>query len=393
MATGPRLGFNPARNIGSGPDNKGLTEYPLLSTYGVALGAGDVVKLGTNGTVEVATNGADVLGIFHGCFYVDITKRIQYQKYWPASQVSYDTVPPTALIMDQPAALFNVLADGPIPLCKIGDIYAVNLTAPNANIGHSNMTIATTAFRAGTLAVTGVNNAALAGLANTDAFTVKSSVANILGTITIATSQTPAQLLALINGVPGIAGSLDASNFLHVTATDGGNLILADSTGTPLSDSNLLGPAGTYVGTAMPLPFITGTLAVTGVNNAGLSNLANTDAFTIKSSVANAPGTITISTSQTPSQLLTAINAVAGIYASYDASNFLNVATTDGGSLVLVDGNGTPLADSGLLAAAGVYTRPTTASAGMVRVTKVVDVATRCLEVELVNHLYRHNGI
>ena len=393
MATAPRLGFNPARNVGSGPDNKGLTEYPILSSYGVALGAGDVVKLGTDGTIQVAVNGADVLGIFHGCFYVDITKRIQYQKYWPASQVSYDNTPPVALVMDQPAALFHVRADGPIPLCKVGDIYAVNLTAPNANIGHSTMTIATTVTIFGSLAVTGVNNAALAGLANTNAFTIKSSVANVAGTVTISTSQTPAQLLTMINNVAGIHASLDANNFLNVSATDGGNIVLADGSGTPLAASNLLAPAGTYRGTVMPSAIRTGTLAVTGINNAGLSNLSNSDTFSIKSSVANAPATITISTSQTPSQLLTAINAVAGIYASYDAGHFLNVTTTDGGSLVLVDGTGTPLADSGLLAAAGTYTRPTTASAGMVRVTKVADIDTHTLEVELVNHLYRHNGI
>ena len=261
MATSPRKGFNPSRQAGSAPDNKGLTQYKIANGYATALAAGDPVKL-VAGFVVQATNGAECLGVFHSCQYVDAQNRLQYQKYWPAGQLSPQQQP-TCLIMDAPHALYKGKADGSIAGVLVGDIYPVTITAPDANIGHSTMVIHTTPTRTGSLAIVGTNNAALTNLENADVFTVKSSMANVLGTITIVTNQTPAQLLALINAVPGVHAALNASNFLTLTTTDGGSLVLADSTGTPLADSStFIGAVGTI---ASPVAVTAGMVRVTDI--------------------------------------------------------------------------------------------------------------------------------
>src|ERR1035437_42097 len=260
MATAPRKGFNPSRQAGSAPDNKGLTQYNIASGYGTALAAGDPVKL-VAGSVVQATNGAECLGVFHSCTYVDAQNRLQYQKYWPAGQLS-PQMQPVCLIMDAPHALYKVKADGSIAGVLVGDIYPVTISAPDANIGHSTMVVHTTPTRTGSLAVVGTNNAALLNLANTDAFKVKSSLANVDTTITIVTNQTPAQLLTLLNAVPGVNAALNASNYLVLTTTDGGSLVLTDFTGTPLADSNLLGLAGTI---SSPVAITAGMVRVTDI--------------------------------------------------------------------------------------------------------------------------------
>jgi len=249
MATAPRKGFNRARSLGSGTDYQGLSEYTIASGYNTALGVGDAVKLTTDGSIIQATNSASTLGVFMGCRYIDTNNRIQITDYWPASQTS--TEPVTALVVDNPLATWKVRTAGTISTSVTipGALYPMTLTAPDSTTHRSNMVVNNVATVTGSLAVTGTNNAGLSGLANGDAFTIKSSVANSAATITIVTNQTPAQLLALLNAVSGISASLNASNYLVVVATDGGNIVLTDGSGTPLADSTLLTTAGTTTAT------------------------------------------------------------------------------------------------------------------------------------------------
>lgn len=251
MGTAPLLGFNPARKVGSGVNNASLTSYTIASGYATALGAGDPVKFTTDGTIILGSNSTSNLGVFAGCEYLDTnTQRLVYSTYWPASQTVTSGQTITAYVYDDPMCTFAVTADGTVAQVIPGNIYKMNLTVPSSSVRASQMTAAVTATAKGTLAVTGTNNAALTNLSNGDVFTIKSSVANVTGTITIVTNQTPAQLLALINAVAGLSASLDASNFLTVKATDGGNVITADGSGTPLADSGLLTTVGTTYATA-----------------------------------------------------------------------------------------------------------------------------------------------
>jgi hypothetical protein len=243
MPTNPQTGFVPARRIGSAPDNKGLSPYPIASAYGTALGKGDPVRL-SSGNLVVATNGSDAIGVFDSVTYkpTGATQYIGYGHYWPASATGTGI---EALVVDDPSATFTLKTDGNPTAVLVGDIYAVTVGTPDVYTGRSSCVANTLTTLTGSLAVTGTNNAALAGLANNDAFTIRTSLNGSAVTITIVTNQTPAQLLALLNAVPGITASLNGSNFLVVTANDGGNIILTDGAGTPLADSNLLATAGT----------------------------------------------------------------------------------------------------------------------------------------------------
>lgn len=247
MPTAPKTGFTRSKQLGSAPFSGGLATYTVANAYGTALGLGDPVKITTDGTIIQATNSATTLGIAYGFFWND-TVRPRYEHYLPASTTpATGTI--TAYVSDDPNATYKVKAAGNCSQVKPGDLYPMNLTAPNASTGLSQMTVNNVVIKTGALAVTGTNNATLTGLANNDTFNISTSVNTTPVTITIVTNQTPAQLLALLNAVPGISAALNGSSFLVVTVTDGGSLILADGTGTPLADSTLLAVAGTYTST------------------------------------------------------------------------------------------------------------------------------------------------
>lgn len=245
MTTNPQTGFVPARRVGSATDNKALSPYKIASGYGTAIGKGDPVKL-SSGTLVVATNGADAIGVFDSVKFTPTgtTQYIGFDHYWPASQAASNI---EALVIDAPDATFTIKTDAAPNYVVPGDIFAVTIGTPDTYTKRSAAVANTMVTKTGSLAVTGTNNAALANLANNDAFTIRTSnPANSAVTITIVTNQTPAQLLALLNAVSGISATLNGSNFLSVSATDGYKLILADGAGTPLADSTLLAAAGTY---------------------------------------------------------------------------------------------------------------------------------------------------
>lgn len=245
MTTSPQTGFVPARRVGSSVDNKGLSAYTIATGYGTAIGKGDPVKL-SSGTLVIATNGANTIGVFDSVMYkpTDTTTRyIGFDHYWPASQSATNI---TALVYEDPMSTYTIKTDVLPTAVLIGDIYPVTIGTPDTYTRRSNCIANIITTKTGSLAVTGTNNAALTGLTNGATFAISTSVNTTPVNITIITNQTPVQLLALLNAVPGITASLNGSNFLVVSANDGGNLILADGTSTPLASSNLLAVAGTY---------------------------------------------------------------------------------------------------------------------------------------------------
>jgi hypothetical protein len=128
---------------------------------------------------------------------------------------------------------------------------------------------------------------------------------------------------------------------------------------------------------------------------AEITALSDTDTFTIRTSAVTAGDatTITIADGDGATELLVKLNAVDNISAEVDATTgFLSLTATDGYDMVLVDGTGTPLADSDVFPAAGTITEVVAASAGLVKVINVVDVDTYALEVVLVDHDLRDDG-
>lgn len=245
MATGARKGLNPARKVGSAPDNKGLSPYSIASGYATALGLGDPVKLTTDGTIVRASNDTDdSIGVFMGVQYTDSQGDIKITKYWPASTVATDI---TALVLDDPSATFSAVGEGPIPLVQRGDIFAMNLTDPDSATGRSQMTVKVLTSLTGDVDLDGETDIGtnVAGVADADAFTIKTSQADTATTITIEDGDGETELLAKLNAVDNITASLDSNGFLVITATDGYDIVTVEDTNTPFSA--LMGvAAGTF---------------------------------------------------------------------------------------------------------------------------------------------------
>ena len=139
MATGVLTGLNPARMVGSGPNNGGLTDYKITSGYATGLGKGAAVKLSATGTLNKATNDTDdAIGVFLGVNYTDSLGEPKFSKQWIASTVATDIV---ALVNDSPFATFTAKGDAAITSVNVGDIYALNLTAPDTITGRSTSTV------------------------------------------------------------------------------------------------------------------------------------------------------------------------------------------------------------------------------------------------------------
>jgi hypothetical protein len=159
MPTGTKKGFSAARNVGSGPDNKGLTPYAIASGYATALGMGDPVKLAADGTLQRATNDtANSIGVFQSVRYTDSQGNIVFSKMWPASTVATDI---EALVIDNPFATFNIPADATIASVAVGEIYAVNIANADAATGRSTIDVdvaATTTAALGMVKVVGITD-------------------------------------------------------------------------------------------------------------------------------------------------------------------------------------------------------------------------------------------
>ncbi len=141
-------------------------------------------------------------------------------------------------------------------------------------------------------------------------------------------------------------------------------------------------------------PTITGDVAV-GSNLADLSAgpMSNTDAFTIRTAnPANSPVTITITTGMSAAAFLALLNAVPGIKASLNGSNYLVIKSTDGYGLTLASTVGTPVADLFVPTSDTNQRQTVSAGSGMVKVVSVVDAEKGVLEVILEDHQLRGNA-
>lgn len=238
MGTAPRKGFNTARRVGSSPTAAGLNAYKIASGYATALAVGDAVKLTTDGTLIKAANSAGNLGVIAGIKYVNSSGEIKIDKYWPASTTATDI---EVLVSDDPLQTYHVLADGPIPeaVCFPGVMYAMNLTAPDANTGRSQMTANTIPTITGDVDISAVDDLGAGGLGidDNDAFTIKTTnPANSATTITIEDGDGYTELLAKLNAVTGISASLTGDGYLQIQSTDGYLITTTAVTGAVIGD-------------------------------------------------------------------------------------------------------------------------------------------------------------
>ena len=119
-------GLIPVAHVGQTDNNGGQTQYALGDTQTTAIFTGDPVKYKSDGTVEVATAGDPVVGVFGGCFYTDpTTSKPTWSPYFPAALAPGDA---KAFIWDNPMQTFIVQQDS-----VVSNLLAANLNE-NANL-------------------------------------------------------------------------------------------------------------------------------------------------------------------------------------------------------------------------------------------------------------------
>ena len=138
------FGFRPVKGQGAGYTAIGSNEYVIANGESSAIYQGDPVVLNANGSISVGSSaGAELIGIFNGCFYDDpTTKKPTFSNYYPGG-VAQDNM--KAFIFDDPNMLFEVKVD--------------DTNAGQAQVG-SNANIAT--YSAGS-SNDGVSNVAIDG--------------------------------------------------------------------------------------------------------------------------------------------------------------------------------------------------------------------------------------
>tara|TARA_R110002012_G_scaffold228568_1_gene400956 strand:- start:232 stop:813 length:582 start_codon:yes stop_codon:yes gene_type:complete len=148
-----------ARPVGtlsaSGSFTGKVRHYGIASGYGTSIFYGDFVKLVAAGTVEKDTGTTTLtpVGIFLGVSYTDPnTSQKTFSQYFPASTAASDI---SAYVIDDPAILFEMQADGSAAVTNIGNNVAVVQTAGSTSIGTSKnaIDISTAATTTATLPV------------------------------------------------------------------------------------------------------------------------------------------------------------------------------------------------------------------------------------------------
>ena len=104
------FGFRSVKKVGAGYNASAQNEYVIASNETRAIFQGDPVVLNANGSISVgSTKGAELIGVFNGCFYTDpTTQKPTYSNYYPGAIVADDIV---ANVIDDPNALFEVKVD------------------------------------------------------------------------------------------------------------------------------------------------------------------------------------------------------------------------------------------------------------------------------------------
>jgi hypothetical protein len=124
-STAAGYGLRPVKLIGGQPYAGSTRQIKIANGYATNLFYGAVVKIGSDGTLELMTaTGATgalftvgTIGVFMGCQYTDSVSGVRNQQYWPTGTVAADAV---GYVVDDPDVLFQVKSDGPMLQADLG---------------------------------------------------------------------------------------------------------------------------------------------------------------------------------------------------------------------------------------------------------------------------------
>jgi hypothetical protein len=123
--TATPYGLLPVNLIGGRPYAGSTRAIKILSTYGANIYNGSIVKIHTDGTLNIVTETggagdlfpAGTIGVFVGCQYTDATSGLVSRNYWPTGQVAADAV---GFVVDDPNVVFQAQANGIVTQAELG---------------------------------------------------------------------------------------------------------------------------------------------------------------------------------------------------------------------------------------------------------------------------------
>ena len=104
------FGFRPVLMMGSAYNGQGQQQMTIASNETNSIFMGDPVVLNANGSISRGSSaGAELVGIFNGCFYTDpTTQKPTFQNHYPGAIVADDIV---ANVISDPNVIFEVKVD------------------------------------------------------------------------------------------------------------------------------------------------------------------------------------------------------------------------------------------------------------------------------------------
>ena len=167
------FGFRPVQMLGGAYNGQGQQEVSIASGETNSIFQGDPVVLNANGSISRGSSaGAELLGIFNGCFYTDpTTSKPTFSNHYPGGIAASDIV---ANVITDPDVIFEVKVDD-----ANGGIAQVGSTANIAtySVGDTTSGISNVALDGGSFATSNGSNFAVYAL-STDVDNSDYTVAN-----------------------------------------------------------------------------------------------------------------------------------------------------------------------------------------------------------------------
>ena len=167
------FGFRPVQMLGGAYNGQGQQEVSIASNETNSIFQGDPVVLNANGSISRGSSaGAELIGIFNGCFYTDpTTSKPTFSNHYPGGIVASDIV---ANVITDPDVIFEVKIDD-----ANGGIAQVGSTANIAtySVGGTTSGISNVALDGGSFATSSGSNFAVYAL-STDVDNSDYTVAN-----------------------------------------------------------------------------------------------------------------------------------------------------------------------------------------------------------------------
>ena len=104
------FGFRPVLMMGSSYQGQGQQQMTIASNETNSIFMGDPVVLNANGSISRGSSkGAELVGVFNGCFYTDPTsQKPTFSNHYPGGIVASDIV---ASVISDPDVVFEVKVD------------------------------------------------------------------------------------------------------------------------------------------------------------------------------------------------------------------------------------------------------------------------------------------